>query len=126
VATDAAGAGAGLVDGCPQHAADLASLVGPGHCSVPRAVFFPPKGCLTTEPRLVPGADGLHVMGIKADSIYGKCGFREGDVWLKINDITLSSPEEMLKAYPALREAPGLTFSLLRGGQPVTVRLDLK
>jgi hypothetical protein len=113
-------------EACPQHAAHLAQVLSPGHCTVPRAVFFPSERCLTTGPTLRSAADGLHMVGIQSDSIYRKCGFAEGDLWTKINDVALSSPEEVLKVYPALRKAPSLTFSLLRAGQPLTIRVDLR
>ena len=113
---------------CPQSAGQAAQVLGPGHCAVARAIFFHADGCGTAEPRLRPEGrgPGLRVQGIHPDSIYRKCGFRNGDVWLEINGIPLSSPEEMLESYRTLVQAPTLDVSLVRGGQPVNIRVDLK
>jgi S1-C subfamily serine protease len=116
---------------CPQRAGQAARVLGPGHCAIPRAIFFHTDGCATAEPTLRPvppeaGGQGLHVQGIQPDSVYRKCGFADGDIWLKINQFALSSPEQMLTSYRTLVQASTLSFSLMRAGRPVTIRVDLE
>ena len=113
-------------DTCPQHAGQLAQVLGPEDCAVARSIFFPPPDCPTGQPIPHPEPDGKRMSGIATDSIYAKCGFPEGDVWLKVNEVALASPEGLLDAYANLRRAPALTFRVKRAGRPLTIRVDLR
>jgi hypothetical protein len=106
--------------------------LGPGHCSVLRGLFTQSSEEMAS-PSPWPGTQvtdsgnvGFLVRSIRSDSLYARCGFENGDVWVAVNGIPLSSPGGALKAYGLIRQAPSLAFSMLRRGQPMTIRVDLR
>jgi hypothetical protein len=116
---------------CPNHAGDSVELLGINHCAVPRQVFFGspdcPKSCLRPESvRIAGGQRGFLFRGIRPQSIYAKCGFRNGDVWLKVNDLPLISLDDALVEYARLRQASSLDVALVRKGRGMNIRVDLR
>jgi S1-C subfamily serine protease len=113
---------------CPQEAAAATVLLAPGRCAVAREIFFHTDGCGSREPTLRPadGGRGMVVSGIGPQSVYHRCGFANGDVWVKINETLLSTPEEMLTSYRKLVEAPAFSVSLLRAGKPLDIVVELE
>ena len=117
---------------CPDDARSAVKVVDERHCEVPRAVFFGDgPGCVSAMPRLTPQSEGGRVIGFRYDgvgqkSVYALCGIRSGDTWTKVNAVPLSSPDDILRSYEALRRAPELTISLLRDGQHRDVKVVLR
>jgi hypothetical protein len=115
---------------CPQNGAEVVEVLGPGHCAMPRHVFFPSNACPTGTPRVAPvaadGGRGFKLLGVGPESVYRKCGFLDGDEWLRVNDVVLSSPDAVLDAYAALRNASTLDISLSRDGHARTIRIELR
>jgi type II secretory pathway component PulC len=72
------------------------------------------------------GESGFRLFGIASASVYKKCGFRDGDLWQKVNEVSLTSPSDALAAYATLSRAPSLTVSLVRAGQAMNIRVDLR
>ena len=66
-------------------------------------------------------AVGIRLLDIKSDSLGAKLGFRDRDVVTAVNDLPLTGPAEVLSAYAQTRDAKQLTFSVTRGGQPVSI-----
>jgi hypothetical protein len=115
---------------CPDYAGESVRVVDVNHCAVPRYLVLPRRGCPTGGPvtevaKGEQGAVGFVSGGVRPDSIYAKCGFRNGDVWRDISGVALTSPEQALRAYALLRKAPSITVSVLRGGRSVAIRMDL-
>ena len=118
---------------CPDDARAAVKVIDDRHCEVARAVFFGEgPGCVSAMPRLTPQSEQGRVIGFRYDgvgrnSVFALCGIRSGDTWTKVNDVSLSSPEDVLRSYEALRGAPALTISLLRQGlQPFDVKVVLR
>jgi hypothetical protein len=112
---------------CPQNAGASVQVLGLGRCVVPRLSFYGSDRCPTTGPRFEPPAagPGMKIGGIHPGSVYEACGFRNGDVWQKVNDVALT-PEAVLAAYQQLKQASTLEISLLRDGRPLSIRVDLR
>jgi type II secretory pathway component PulC len=72
------------------------------------------------------GRTGFVFRGIRPKSIYAKCGFRNGDVWVQVNDVLLTSPDQALVAYRCFRDAPSLDVALVRDGRRMHIRVDLR
>jgi hypothetical protein len=117
---------------CPDDARSAVEVIDDRHCEVTRAVFFGEgPGCVSAMPRLTPQSERGQVIGFRYDgvgrnSVYALCGIRSGDTWTKVNAVSLSSPEEVLRSYETLRGAPDLTISLLREGQPIQVTVGFR
>jgi hypothetical protein len=117
---------------CPDDARSAVKVIDDRHCEVARAVFFGEgPGCVSAMPRLAPQSERGQVIGFRYDgvgrnSVYALCGIRSGDIWTRVNAVSLSSPEEVLRSYEALRGAPDLTISLLREGQPFQVNVGFR
>jgi hypothetical protein len=106
--------------------------LGPNHCSVLRGVFtqasndmMPPApwpGTLVSDA----GSVGFLVSTVLPGSPYALCGFENGDVWTAVNGIPLTSTDAAAKAYNLIGAAPSLAVALLRRGQPMSIRVDLR
>ena len=106
--------------------------LGEGHCSVLRGLFtqsseemMPPSpwpGTLVDDS----GKVGFLVSTILPESPYARCGFENGDVWTQINGVPLTSTDAAARAFKLINEAPSLVVMLLRRGQPMTIRVDLR
>lgn len=70
--------------------------------------------------------NGFRLYGIRADSFSGSCGFKNGDVLVKINDRPLSSAEDMLIALKAAQQEEGdLRFQVIRLSQIVEITVSV-
>jgi general secretion pathway protein C len=67
---------------------------------------------------------GLRLSGIRADSLLGRLGWRDGDQVQSINGFLLTSPDKALEAYARLRTADHLVVRVVRGGK--TLNLDYR
>jgi hypothetical protein len=116
------------VQGCPDQAEGLVTVLGPGHCVVPRNVLLgTDPGCVSHSPAPVEtrSISGYQFGGIRPSSVYALCGLQNGDVWRSLNGRPVTTPEEALAAYPLFREARSLEIGVLRAGRPLMVRIDV-
>ncbi len=73
------------------------------------------------EPRVINGqTDGFLVRKLNPKSLLVAMGIKRGDVILRVNNMTLDSPEKALQILQQLREARQLTVDLERRQQPMT------
>ena len=78
------------------------------------------------EPRIVNGiTDGFLVRKLYTKSLLVQMGIRRGDVILRVNNMTLDSPEKALQVLQQLREARQLTVDLERNDEPMTFAYEI-
>ncbi len=58
-------------------------------------------------------------------ALLAQMGIRRGDVILKVNNMTLDSPEKALQVLQQLREARQLTVDLERKDKPMTFAYEI-
>lgn len=79
------------------------------------------------QPHFVNGKqEGFLMKEVKNNGIYQNLGLQNGDVLLKINDYTLSSPESGMQAFNALRGMDRIQLDILRGGEKTTLTYQIK
>lgn len=79
------------------------------------------------QPHFVNGKqEGFLMKEVKNNGIYQNLGLQNGDVLLKINDYTLSSPESGMQAFNALRGMDRVQLDILRGGEKTTLTYQIK
>ena len=86
---------------------------------------------LSREARIVPFVkdghpQGFKLYGLRRSSRLGALGLRNGDAVLALDGIPLSSPESALQAYERLRRVDGVTLSVERRGERMTLTWQLE
>ncbi len=66
---------------------------------------------------------GMKLLGIPTDSLPGSCGFLNGDVITRLNDMPLTNPGEALEAYQRVSDANEAIFEVERGGESISIRI---
>ncbi len=61
--------------------------------------------------------DGYRLSAIRPDTLY-TCGFRNGDILQEVNELPVTSVEELTQAFLATEDAEEWTFSVSRRGEP--------
>jgi len=70
--------------------------------------------------------NGLRLYGIRAESLSGSCGFKNGDVLFKIDDRQVGSAEDVLIALESAKQEEGdLSFQVLRLSQIVEITISV-
>lgn len=70
---------------------------------------------------------GLQLQGIRPQSLLDLLGLKTGDLLRSVNGIEMSTdPQKALVAFAQLRSATQLRVSVLRGGKPVTIDIQIK
>lgn len=87
--------------------------------------------CLSTAARIVPSfkdgkAQGFKVFSMRPNSLLAQIGLQNGDVVKTINGRELSSPDQALETYAALRSAKKFELAVERRGAPLTLTVILK
>jgi general secretion pathway protein C len=78
------------------------------------------------EPRITNGrTDGFLVRKLERKSLLTQMGLRRGDVILRVNDMSLDSPDKALQLLQQLREARQLTVDLERKNKPLTFAYEI-
>jgi general secretion pathway protein C len=78
------------------------------------------------EPRIVNGhTDGFLVRKLSRNSLLTQMGIKRGDVILRVNNMSLDSPEKALQILQQLREARQLTVDLERNKEPMTFAYEI-
>lgn len=67
------------------------------------------------------GAEALLVVGVKDDSPAAQAGLLVGDLLVALDEVALTSPEELIDLLAGERVGRPLSLRLLRGGVPVNV-----
>ncbi len=70
--------------------------------------------------------DGLKVVAVDRGSIAEKIGISPDDTLQDINGHRLNSSEDMSKVYDELKNATNFEVKILRGGQPETLRYEIR
>ncbi len=83
-------------------------------------------GQIMTDARLLPNTvegkqQGFSISEIKPDGIYQSLGLRNGDVLLRINDFNISSTENALQAFMALKGMDRVSLDIIRSGNKMTM-----
>jgi general secretion pathway protein C len=81
--------------------------------------------------QVVPKTEGgktvaVGLRGVRDGSLLYSLGLRDGDELHSINGFDISDPEGALTAYAKLRTADHLTISVVRGGKPMSIDVDVK
>jgi general secretion pathway protein C len=89
------------------------------------------QGDLMRGVRILPQKDGdktvgLRVSGIKPSSLLGTLGIQNGDQLKGINGMDISDPQKALEAYARLQMADKISVSVVRGGKPMTIDVNIK
>ena len=66
---------------------------------------------------------GFKLFSIRPDSLPAYAGMRNGDLLTSINGMHLRTPDEVLAAYPKLRCASRIIFTIVRDGEELTLEL---
>ena len=87
---------------------------------------------IMTAARLVPNMEenkvsGFKIFAINTSSIFGKVGFKNGDIVTQVNDTSLKLPEQGFALYEAFQDEREINIHVLRGGQtPKTLCVKIK
>ncbi len=68
---------------------------------------------------------GFRVYPARDRALFARVGLRPGDLVTAVNGIPLDDARNSMHALQALRSANSIQLSVLRGGQPVSLNLDL-
>jgi general secretion pathway protein C len=69
---------------------------------------------------------GMRLMGVRPGSVFDALGLANGDQLTAINGFEMNDPQKMLEAYTKLMHADHLGVSVVRGGKPMNVDIDIK
>jgi type II secretion system protein C len=89
-------------------------------------------GKIITAARLVPNMEenkvsGFKIFAINTSSLFGKVGFKNGDIITQVNDVSLKLPEQGFALYEAFQDEREISIHVLRGGQtPKTLCVKIK
>ncbi len=89
------------------------------------------QGTLLRGVQIVPKMDkgkpvAVGLRGVRDGSLLHTLGLRSGDELQTINGFNIANPESALQAYAKLRTAEHLTLSVMRGGKPMSIDVDVK
>ncbi len=81
--------------------------------------------------QVVPKTEGgktvaVGLRGVRDGSLLHSLGLRDGDELQSVNGFDIADPEGALTAYAKLRTADHLTISVVRGGKPMSIDVDVK
>lgn len=86
---------------------------------------------MITDAKLIPNIsggkqEGFLLQDIKKNGIYDSLGMQNGDVLLKINDFSISNPENALQVFTALRGMDRVQLDLIRSGNKMTMTYQIR
>jgi hypothetical protein len=123
-----AGAGAGASDGEAALQEVLRSIreISPTEHGVTRRgldVFLENQVVLLRSARIIPeevggNVVGIRLFGVRADGVLGRLGFENGDRLERVMGKSVSTPEQALEVYAALRGAKVIEIEIARRGMP--------
>lgn len=85
---------------------------------------------ILAQTRLSPVRENQQMIGFALErlppgTLLTEIGLQQGDVLTEVNSIPLDSMATLVSLWPRLREAQELTATVLRGGRPVTLGVNL-
>jgi type II secretory pathway component PulC len=86
---------------------------------------------ILAETAIAPVMEDGHVVGVQLTrvpegSLLTDAGLRTGDVLTRINDTQIDGMASLIGLYPRLQNATELRAVVLRGGQPISVKVSLR
>ncbi|MFH1139332.1 MAG: type II secretion system protein GspC [Pseudomonadota bacterium] len=69
---------------------------------------------------------GFKIASIKAGSPVSQLGFQQGDILLKVNDVSVGKPEDLVNLYRQVQQLETITVDLERRGAPETLTYSLR
>ena len=69
---------------------------------------------------------GFTLTRLPEGTLLSEVGLRPGDVLLQLNDVSIDSLGTLISLWPRLQGAPQLRAEVLRGGQPVSLVVNIK
>jgi len=86
---------------------------------------------LLTQARVLPAmlggkSAGFRISEIVPGSLYARIGMKNGDVVQAVNNIRIQSPEQAMRVYRQLKDAPRIEVRLLRNGQVRTLSYNIQ
>jgi len=69
---------------------------------------------------------GFTLTRLPEGTLLSDVGLRPGDVLLQLNDVSIDSLATLISLWPRLQGAPQLRAEVLRGGQPVSLVVNIK
>ncbi len=84
-----------------------------------------------TDARLLPYSDngkisGFRVSEIKPDGVFNLIGLKNGDILLRVNDLTIDSPEKGVQLLTGLRGESSISLNIIRNGQPKKLNYQIR
>jgi type II secretion system protein C len=88
-------------------------------------------GKILTQGRLVPfnkdgQMQGFKMIGLKSAGLFAKIGMKNNDVITQVNDTSLLQPDQGFAFYQAFENETEITINLIRNGQPMSVKVNVK
>ncbi len=68
---------------------------------------------------------GMKLLGLPATNVLAQLGLKAGDSLKSINGFDITKPDQALEAFSKLGAAPKLELSLVRGGAPTSLTVDI-
>jgi general secretion pathway protein C len=92
---------------------------------------FTNLGALSSQARVMPYVvqgepRGFRLTRLQQDSVLQKIGLRNGDVLHKVNGLSLTSPDDALRAYQLLQQEGTVRLEILRGNRPTTLTYEIR
>ena len=66
-------------------------------------------------------AKGYKVENFREGSLFGKVGFKSGDIVKRVNGMSIETPEQLIQAYQKLKDAANIQVDVERNGNTVTL-----
>jgi general secretion pathway protein C len=66
-------------------------------------------------------AKGYKVENFREGSLFGKAGFKSGDIVKRVNGMSIETPEQLIQAYQKLKDAANIQVDVERNGNTVTL-----
>jgi len=87
---------------------------------------------LFTQVRAIPNlgpdgrSNGFRLSEIQPDSIFQQIGLRDGDVLTDVGGQSISDPTRAIQLLTTLRNESSINLTVMRGGQPVQLRYNIR
>lgn len=80
--------------------------------------------------RIVPATSngrvtGLRLFGVRPGAVFARVGLRNGDEIRSVNEVSVASPDDALRAYKEVRGASVIRVGLVRAGRALELRIDV-
>jgi general secretion pathway protein C len=92
---------------------------------------FSNLGALSSQARLMPymvqgEPQGFRLTRLQQDSVLQKIGLQNGDVLQKVNGLSITSPDDALRAYQFLQQEGTVRLEILRSNRPTTLTYEIR